>query len=339
MTADAVGGVWTYARELIAALPDDVEVTLAVMGPPPTVEQRSQLEAVAARVDARRFALEWMDEASDDVERAGEWLLELRDESRADLVHLNGFAHAALPFGAPVLVVAHSCVLSWHEAVRGHRAGREWSWYAAAVARGLRAADLVVAPTSAMLRELERLYDVRSARLVIPNGRSRDGLVPLPKEDLVVGAGRVWDEAKNLKALGRVAAELPWPVMIVGEGSTHGRVDQRDLQALYGRAAIFAEPALYEPFGLAALEAGLCGCALVLGDIPSLREVWGEAAVFVAPGDDDALAAALRLVAWDDDLRLELGERARRRAARYTVEAMAAGYAGVYARVLSAVPA
>jgi glycosyltransferase involved in cell wall biosynthesis len=67
--------------------------------------------------------------------------------------------------------------------------------------------------------------------------------------------------------------------------------------------------------------------------------VWGEAAVFASPEDDEALAAALRLVTGDDELRAELGERARRRAARYTVQAMAAGYASVYDGVLSAVAA
>ncbi len=60
-----------------------------------------------------------------------------------------------------------------------------------------------------------------------------------------------------------------------------------------GRASIFALPARYEPFGLLPLEAALSGCALVLGDIPSLREVWGDAAWFVPPDDRDALTAAI----------------------------------------------
>ena len=59
------------------------------------------------------------------------------------------------------------------------------------------------------------------------------------------------------------------------------------------RAAIYALPARYEPFGLTALEAGLSGCALVLGDIPSLREVWGETACFVPPDDRDAVIEVL----------------------------------------------
>ena len=42
------------------------------------------------------------------------------------------------------------------------------------------------------------------------------------------------------------------------------------------------------------LEAALAGCALVLGDMPSLREIWEGAALFVDPGDDAAIGSALR---------------------------------------------
>ena len=85
------------------------------------------------------------------------------------------------------------------------------------------------------------------------------------------------------------------------------------------RASIYAMPARYEPFGLSILEAGLSGCALVLGDIPSLREHWEGAAVFVAPDDRDALRSAIaRLI--DNPGRLaELGRRARVRGQEFTV--------------------
>ena len=55
-----------------------------------------------------------------------------------------------------------------------------------------------------------------------------------------------------------------------------------------GRAAIYALPARYEPFGLSILEAALSGCALVIGDIPSLREIWADAALFVPSDGHDA---------------------------------------------------
>lgn len=87
-------------------------------------------------------------------------------------------------------------------------------------------------------------------------------------------------------------------------------MSQRALAQWYAHAAIYALPARYEPFGLSALEAGLSGCALVLGDIPSLREIWGDAALFVPP-DDAALHAVLMELIGDAAQREQLGWRAR----------------------------
>src|SRR3546814_15476866 len=64
-----------------------------------------------------------------DITRAGDWLMTLARELRPDLIHLNGYAHAALPWRSPVVVVAHSCVLSWWRAVHGCEAPPEWRTY------------------------------------------------------------------------------------------------------------------------------------------------------------------------------------------------------------------
>jgi glycosyltransferase involved in cell wall biosynthesis len=328
MTADAVGGVWTYARDLSAAL--DADVTIATMGPPPAEHNESVLVST--------YALEWEDDPWDDVDRAGAWLLQLEEELQPDVVHLNGYAHGALPWRAPVVIAAHSDVVSWWWAVHGGPPPERYDRYRSAVEAGLRAADVVVTPTRAVLDDLRRHYRLCRDRVVVWNGSS---FAPgeAAKEPFVLGLGRFWDEAKNLAALERARAASPWPVVTGGEGTALGRLARHDVRALLARAAVFVSPARYEPFGLGILEAARSGCALVLGDVPSLREVWGEAAVFAAPDDDEAVAAALRLVAGDAELRLELAERARRRAARYTVEAMAAGYERVYEQVLSAVVA
>ena len=106
----------------------------------------------------------------------------------------------------------------------------------------------------------------------------------------------------------------------------------------YARAAIYALPARYEPFGLSVLEAALSGCALVLGDIESLREVWGSAALYVAPDDHEALSAALRGLIEDDALRSRMADEARACALQYTPECMAAAYRSAYARLLRPEP-
>jgi glycogen(starch) synthase len=345
LTADTVGGVWTYALELADALAArDVNVSLAAMGASLLPDQRAELRT--SQVESAfvsECALEWMEDPWADVERAGRWLLGVAEEVEPDVVHLSSYSHGALPWGVPVVVTGHSDVLSWHEAVRGRPAAAEWARYRAAVEAGLAAADLLVAPTQAMLDELVRLYRHDRATMVIANGIGGEAQ-HRPKDELVLGAGRLWDEAKNVQALAAVAPRLPWPVEVAGEGAVGdsvrplGRLTRERLGELLAAAAIFAEPARYEPFGLAALEAARAGCALVLGDIPSLREVWGDAALFVGPDDHDALERALRRLIEDSDLRASFGDRARDRASAYTAARMADGYLAAYEAVLRKEP-
>ena len=98
----------------------------------------------------------------------------------------------------------------------------------------------------------------------------------------------------------------------------------------FARASIFVLPARYEPFGLSALEAALAGCALVLGDIPSLREIWRDAALFVAPDDAGALAEALQALIRDPARRSDLAARAHARGLLYSPRRMAEGYLAAY---------
>lgn len=341
LTADTVGGVWTYVLELARALRTlGVECVLATMGAPLSDDQRS--EARGFEVHESAFRLEWMENPWDDVARAGDWLLELEAHIEPDLVHLNGYAHAALPWRVPVLVAGHSCVLSWWRAVKGREAGREWDRYREEVARGIHAAAMVVTPTLAMLDELTRYYGPLPPARVIPNGRDAAQFRPGGKDQLIFTAGRLWDEAKNLAALETVAPSLPWPVVIAGENRSPegqvratklrllGRLPVAEVARLLAKVSIYVLPARYEPFGLSALEAALAGCVLVLGDIPSLREVWGDAACYVAPDDTGALDQTIRALIASSEYRYRMAARARQRALTFTPARMAAGYLSAY---------
>jgi glycosyltransferase involved in cell wall biosynthesis len=351
MTADTVGGVWTYALELARGLGErGVEVALASMGAPLNELQRDKAERIPRlRVFESHFKLEWMEDCWRDVEKAREWLLRLEDRICPDLVHLNGYVHAALPWQAPKLVVGHSCVLSWWRAVKGEEAPEEWGRYRAEVAAGLAAADLVAAPTAAMLAALADHYGELPRTRVIPNGRDPKLFPRAAKEPMLFSAGRLWDEAKNLEALERVAPRLPWPVFVAGENhhpdggevrphNTRllGRLSQRALAAWLGRSSIYILPARYEPFGLSALEAALAGCALVLGDIPSLRETWEGRAVFVPPDDTDALEREITGLIAEPERREALAAAARERALEFGPERMTEEYLTAYGEVLTA---
>jgi len=344
MTADTVGGVWTYALELARELvAHGVEVHIATMGGPIRASQRTNLPDVT--LHESRYRLEWMQDCWDDVARASEWLMALEDDIGPEVVHLNQYAFGALPFAAPTVLVAHSCVLSWWQAVHGGAAPPEWDRYRDAVERGLEGSDLLIAPTAAMLGSLTRNYGFQRGGIVIANARRASLLEPAAKAPFIAAAGRLWDAAKNIEALEAVAPALSWPVRVAGSAAhpdggrrsganVHllGELSPDALAAELARASIYALPARYEPFGLSVLEAGLCGCALVLGDIPSLREVWENAALYVPPDDHEALRSVLQDLIANDALRCEMAQRARRRALHYTPERMAQHYLLAYAR-------
>jgi glycogen(starch) synthase len=349
MTTDTVGGVFTHTLELIGGLGDRADVVVATMGAPLRNSQRSALLAAGAlAVHDRGYVLEWMSEPWADVAAAGEWLLELAAQERPDVVHVNGYAHGALPWDVPCVIVGHSCVLSWWRAVRADAAPPAWHRYRAAVREGLRAADAVVAPTRHMLSELQDLYGRWPGRaLVIPNGTSPAmSAAPPLKAPFVLAAGRMWDEAKNLSGLDRAGAGLEWPVLAAGPLSPPsqsvspvrpryvwplGELEPNELAEWRQQAAVFAAPALYEPFGLAVLEAAADRCALVLSDIPSLRELWDGAARFVDPRDHPALHFTLKELIDDPVQRDQLGRLAQQRAERYDAGEMSARYHELYA--------
>jgi glycosyltransferase involved in cell wall biosynthesis len=113
-----------------------------------------------------------------------------------------------------------------------------------------------------------------------------------------------------------------------------GELDSAAIASELAHASIYAAPARYEPFGLSILEAALSGCALVLGDIASLREVWGRAALYVPPDDHDALATCLTRLIADASLRRALGHLARARALTYTPARQAGAYIAAYQTLL-----
>jgi glycosyltransferase involved in cell wall biosynthesis len=349
MTADGVGGVFGFAVDLARELcARGVEVELAVMGEPLAPHQRAALRGVRGlELHERKCALEWMSDPWADVDAAGEWLGELARRHRPALVHLNGYAHAALEFGAPKLVVAHSCVRGWWRAVHGEAAPARYAEYTRRVGAGLDGADAVVAPTRAMLATLAEEYGFRGGD-VIPNGIDHGLFRAEHKQAYYVAAGRFWDPAKNLELIAGAAERLPWPVRIAGDCGERprgagraqllGALGRSELASHFAGASVLLHPARYEPFGLVPLEAAVSGCALVLGDIPSLREVWGDAASYVAPNDADALLDAARRLATDADERRELAARALARARANTASAMASRYLGAYQRLTRSHP-
>jgi glycogen(starch) synthase len=355
MTTDTVGGVWTFTKQLSSELlARGCSVALLSIGRAPSEAQTNALKGLANRWShSFRSAwipapLEWMDDNARAYCDSAPALLSLACEFDADLILSSQFCFGALPFDGPKIVVAHSDVLSWAMACRGSAlAPSQWlQQYQALTADGLAGADAVVAPTHWMLHALEKNFEIPGERHVIYNGRSISHASANAARRLqAVAAGRLWDEGKNLRLL--ASAPLSLPLLIAGESSQEtpragqcsenpvflGRLEEDQILSLFRQSSIYVCASKYEPFGLAPLEAALCGCAIVANDIPPLREVWGDAALFFS--DEQSLSALLEKLSRSDHAMSSARRQAHWRALQFPAWRMAENYLELFRSMLS----
>jgi glycosyltransferase involved in cell wall biosynthesis len=352
ITLDAVGGVWRYAIDVARGLEAfGVECLLVGFGPEPGAAQR----AACGRSELvwTHEPLDWMVADGDLLDRGTKLVADLAQEWNADILHLNLPSQAAgLPDGCPVVVASHSCVPTWWRAVQGTDLPNGWVWQIERNRAGFQRADAIIAPSKSHAAALEGVYGGLPLLHKIHNAT---GVEPAdePKEPVVLSVGRWWDSGKNGVVLDEAAAAMPWPVVLAGplNGPSGQQVDFRNVQTtgalphtdilgLMRRSAVFAAPSRYEPFGLAVVEAAICGAALVLADIPTFRELWDGAALFVSPDDSSGWARAVSELAEDGVLRGWLSAEARARARNFTLSRQAAQLHALYSvLVTAAVPA
>jgi glycogen synthase len=346
MTADTVGGVWTYCMELCRSLQKyNVQFHLVTMGEKLSDWQRDEVNSLTnVELYETNYALEWMQNPWIDIEDCSEWLLNLEEQIEPDIVHLNCFAYATLPFKAPVAVVGHSDVYSWYLNVKRDDPPAEWTRYYWMVKDSLAMADLVIAPSKTMLKVLKNIYKFRTDSKVIYNGRDHHGYYSLEKRPLIFSMGRIWDDAKNTRLLVEAAPSIMAPVRIAGDyqfeqngfSVNHenveylGKVDTRQIAHQLSAASVYVLPAKYEPFGLSALEAAFSRCALVLGDTESLHEIWDDNALFVDTNDKEALAETVNYLLKNENVRQHFAEKAFTQAQKYSSDLLAYNYLQVY---------
>lgn len=351
MSADALGGVWQYTLDLAAGLTRrGASVSVALMGPAPDPERIARAEASSgARILATGLPLDWTAETAGEVCDASAALARLAEKIDADLVHLHSPALALADFAVPVVAVCHSCVATWWAAVGSGALPDDLAWRRDLNAQGCAKAARLIAPTRAFARTTQATYGLAQPPLVVRNGRDVPAVPQAEPGSHAFTAGRLWDPAKNAAALDRLAARLAVPLRAAGPvaGPTGqrvalralhllGRLDDDEIARELSLRPVFVSLARYEPFGLAVLEAAGAGCALVLSDIASFRELWDGAALFVPPDDDAAAAEAVQDLLADPGRRAALGRAARTRAAAYGTEAMVVGVAGIVGDLLPA---
>jgi glycogen(starch) synthase len=358
MTTDTVGGVWTYTTELAGELlRRGASIALVTIGGAPAPDQTRWLEWNRAHWKGSfhwqmtEAPLEWMSNNERAFLDVVPQLVRVAEDFGAELLHSNQFCFGALPVPIPRLVVAHSDVLSWARACREEAAEPELErgpWlnsYYALTAAGLNKATAVVAPTRWMLSALGKTFCLPRETHIIANGRTLGVPALRPTNKLqAVTAGRLWDEAKNIMLLGSVNA--PFPMLVAGETEYHfhklpvmpsgikmlGSLREDELLALFRESAVYICTSRYEPFGLAPLEAALCGCAVLANDIPSLREVWGDGALYFR-GASSLSIRLIQLSRHPQEL-VEAQRRSWNRAQRYSASVMADQYLALYRTML-----
>ena len=349
VTADSLSGSWSYARELVTGLVTrGVHVTLVSFGEIPLPNQTAWMDHLHG-LDYRptAFRLEWMQEAEEDLSESSEFLASLIGELRPDVLHLNQFCYGNLPADVPRIVMAHGDLITWSRAVheRPQRAAQSVDWYRRTVLDGLNGADVVVAPSKWMLEQISDCYCAPVRGEVIYPGRNPIFFNPyVSKDDCVLAVGRLVDASKQVFLL--TQQQHPLPVCIVGAEQTvpmpripiradvkvateqttvaiRGPQTDAQLRALYSRSAIYAATSRYDPLGMAALEAAFSRCAIIANDIPSYREIWGDAALYFRRNDAGSLADNIRLLNEDRTMRRAYAELAYNRAReRFTTKRM-----------------
>lgn len=277
---------------------------------------------------------------------------------RPDLFHATWNLGIPLASACPAVLTLHDLLpLStpgWFGA-RSHRAFFLAGQYAA-----LLRARRVIVVSEATRHALAGLSRRLARKAVVVHEGVEDGFAPGPASAgpahvLAVG-GR--EARKNLAGLFAAYAlsGLGLELHVTGLEATLGSADRAALDALpattrarvrflgfvpdaalpglYRDAAMLVFPSRGEGFGFPPLEAMACGTPVVAGRAGSIPEIAGDAALLVDPEDPAAIAAAMRRIAGDGDLRARLARRGLARAAGLRWPACVEATAAVYRAAL-----
>lgn len=274
--------------------------------------------------------------------------------SKADIVHFTG---GTLPLRAP-----HPCVLTLHDLAWLHGAvtGRPHSrlYFDTIQQRLARQADMIATDTVVARSDIIENLRLPPSKVTVTGAGVDDSWFETPRAPqnppLLLSVGTV-EERKDLITAVRALAALPSfklvsagphtpyakKVMRVATGLSLGErvellgfVDDVTLQSLYSRATALIFPSLYEGFGLPPLQALAAKLPVVASDIPVLREVLGDCALFARPSDPTSFADGVRSAAKSDTVARDLIERGQAHARTFTWARVAERTVNLYRGVL-----
>lgn len=129
---------------------------------------------------------------------------------------------------------------------------------------------------------------------------------------LVEAFNKIKDKSVKLYIIGMSFKAFNTPDLqkLIGE-NVHlpGYIPDEKLQTMYQNALLSVYPSLYEGFGLPPLESMTYGCPVINSDIPALREVSQDAALYVDPYNVEDITQKIEQLLVDEPLRKELQEK------------------------------
>ena len=271
-------------------------------------------------------------------------------ESRADVLFAPGYTGPVLtpvPMVAAIYDVSFAAHPRWFSGREGLRRRVLTRLTAKRAAR-------VITSSEFSRTEISKHFEIDPGRIdVVYPGVERDLRAPRPapasREDRILFVGSLFTRRhvpELIDGFAQLARELPGARLdIVGDNRTTPRVDfeslirssgmaerialrsfvsDGELAGLYAGARAFVFPSAYEGFGLTPLEALAAGVPIAVLDTPIAREVYGDAALYIAAPEPGLIRDALRRLLTDDDERARILGAAPDVLRRYSWEACGA---------------
>jgi glycosyltransferase involved in cell wall biosynthesis len=286
---------------------------------------------------------------------------------RVDVLHSPDFIPPQIGAKKMIITVHDLAFLRF----RDFQTQESLRYYAGQIERAVMQADHIIAVSEATQQDLIELLDVPSEKIsvtwegvhpafhVMDEATIIQKLIAYPLPDQYILFVGTIEPRKNLPTLLQAYAalkdqrtDLPKLVFAGQQGWLHeatfaamhdhhlnddviwlGSVPFDVLPALYNRAMIHALPSFYEGFGLPVLEAMACGTPTLLSDRGALREIGGDAALYVDPDTPESIAEGLRRLLEDEGLRETQRQKGLKRVKTFTWHATAQKTLAVYQQV------
>lgn len=280
----------------------------------------------------------------------------LARKQKYDLIH----AHFIFPSGLPASIIANlthtPAIITCHGSdIPGHNKAR-FIWahkLLMPIWKHISSRYQLISPSNT-LKTLILQNNPNANIEVINNGIDTNAFSPKPKKKSILCCSRI-NENKGIQYLIEAINQLDtdWQIDIAGDGpyletlkeyakssktkvSFHGWIPNDDarLKTLFEQASIFVLPSEFENFPTVLLEAMACGNAIVATDVGGIREVVGDAALFIRPKDTQGIKEALHALTMSPELLKSLQEKGLLRAKSFEWTQIAQKYSDLFLKQL-----